>query len=110
MLIWRGKGLNVFLILAGAAGVSFVLGFALTKRVPADRPGWVGALAFVLAGIACWYYGRHLHRNLGKQIPSPDGGHVVDNRKHDLFFIRVEYWGIILAIIGVRDLLRALMR
>jgi hypothetical protein len=63
---------------------------------------WVSALALALAGIICGLLGLHLNKNQKRvYIDKLTNKEVLMDRSHKFFFIKFEYWGIILIIIAL---------
>jgi len=103
MLIFRGYGLLVLV---------FVFGCSLTANLIANKVSgseayweehmWPVGLAQLCAGGLCWVVGTALHRRRARRLMDPETGEeVVLAPSHDLFFIKMEYWGIILSVAGV---------
>jgi hypothetical protein len=87
MIIWSGYGLLVPAV--------FLLSFFLTPQVVDGLSGnprywqthlWPRLVCFLLAGGICGALGVLMNYN---------------ERRHTLYFIPVEYWGIIIAVVGV---------
>jgi hypothetical protein len=87
VVIWRGIGfLAPVLVIAGG-----LIGFFLCQaaNVP-DTATFCGGIAgVVLGGAAVWLVGRRLNRD------------AVGPKPHSLYWIPMEYWGPILALLGV---------
>jgi hypothetical protein len=104
MIIWSRAGFLVLVILV----LSFLLTWFLFDAITGvdnynSEHGLPDVIAFALAGVACWFLGRALNKPRGKVYIDPDtGGEViVSGSSHTLFFIKVEYWGIILFLIAI---------
>lgn len=100
MLIWRGWGILV-IVLAGV----FLVGTQLIVNAVfgADMyRAWMGGIGLLLAAVAVWFLGRRLNGRPGRTlVDQATGQRMVLRRKHDLFFIKMEYWAPILAVLGV---------
>ncbi len=105
MIIWSGWGIIVFPILIVCIGGTIFIWsdlLGLNENVPFIANLWY-LLAFSLAGSLSWL--------IGKRINQPSKHHVGLHRhtgqdvrvkpRHTFFYIRLEYWGIILPIIGI---------
>ncbi len=80
MLIWKGAGLLVLAIGLGTLVVTqLILG-------PLYQQGWAKIVGLGIAGAICWFLGKRLNRHASN---------------HHLFFIPMEYWGIVLPVLGV---------
>jgi hypothetical protein len=56
----------------------------------------------VLAGVALWFTGVRINRNTERRLIDPKTGQdVVVRRRHTLFWIPMQYWAPVLALIGV---------
>ena len=104
MLIWRGYGIMVVVF----AFVGLIAGKAFAENVwgtpvPVDKRQWGELLGMLLA--AALVYGFHLltQRPSEKRviIDKRTGREEVLEKKHDLFFIPMKYWSIILVVLGV---------
>lgn len=105
MLIWTGWGILLLPITIVSIGLTIfiwsdVLG--LNETTPFISNFWY-LLAFSLAGVLAWYVGKRLNRPSNDQvyIHKQTGQEVQFRARHSFFFIRLEYWGIILPIIGM---------
>lgn len=100
LLIWKGWGVVVI----GIALLWLFIGGAAAAVVHADQTGTaaVAALCLVPAGAMTWWVGKRLNRNTTYALVDPKtGAPVVIRREHSLFFLAVEWWGPVLAAIGV---------
>ena len=103
MVIWSGLGFLVavitFLLLLTAEYLTESL---LQDESYYQTHGWPKLLAFFIAGAVVWALGRYLNRRQGKvMIEKETGKEVLINPNHSLFFIRMEYWGPILLVLGI---------
>jgi hypothetical protein len=56
----------------------------------------------VLAGVALGFTGVRLNRNTDRRLVDPKTGRdVIVRRRHTLFWIPMQYWAPVLALIGV---------
>src|SRR5262245_10529655 len=86
VLVWRGIGFLAPVVLIAGGLVGFFL--CQAANVPDTATFWGGIVGVVLGGAAVWLVGRRLNRDAS---PKP----------HSLYWIPMEYWGPILALIGV---------
>src|ERR1700694_119198 len=108
LIIWRGAGAVVFILGILAALVTNIV----TSRVFDENNYFQThpsqAVALWLTGTVCWFLGRFLHSRPGQVVIDKDTGLAVTVRpEHSLFFIKLEYWGPILFVIGLCVLLFA---
>lgn len=105
VIVWRGWGLlSVFII--GAVTVATLLGtlwVTETLQLPDWRKALDIAFSLVMAGVVNWIAGRYLNRASKSRFVPDDktsrssGDSAV---RHDLFFIRMEYWSVPLFVIA----------
>ncbi len=99
MIIWKGWGglvivfAVIFLIATGS--VVRAMGFEADK--------WAMGVALILTGIPSWFVGKALNKKTdGKVFVDKDSGEEFKiGPQNTLFFIRMEYWGPILGVIGI---------
>jgi hypothetical protein len=110
MIIWSGLGFLVAVIVfAFCLGIEAAVS-SLTGGSDFYRQAiWPIPLALVLSGAVCWFLGRRLNKPGGKTYIDKETGEevILQNKRHSLFFIRMDYWGPILIIIA---LLYAILR
>jgi hypothetical protein len=95
MIVFRGLGVLVLLI---AAGAYFAGQFAVDKAFGAGywaQNGWPAAAAVLAAGAVCWFLGRRLNKPASK-----DAGEHRRTWTHDLLFVRMEWWAFPLAAVA----------
>ncbi|QAA34638.1 hypothetical protein [Clostridium manihotivorum] len=98
MIIWKGYGILTFVFL--------ILSFTVVELVAGKEfygaHSWVSLFAYLLAGLLCFFVGRALNRGNGKvYIDKETGQEIIARRTHSFFFIKMEYWGFILPILGI---------
>jgi hypothetical protein len=101
-LIWRGWGILVPII----TGVALVLGFGLgqvllgTQRAE-TYAAVITAIAFLAAAVTLWKLGRRVNAHAVQTLLDPATGQTVTIRRlHTLFFVRMEYWAVPLALLS----------
>lgn len=104
MIIWRGFGILALVIVI----ITFAIGGELCRVISQNnnyyqQHSWPVTISLILAGIICWFLGKYLNRpQNGRVYIDKESGKEVQLRKvHTLFFIKIEYWGIIYAIFGL---------
>lgn len=109
MLIWRGYGIMVVVF----AAVGLVAGKAFNENfwgspVPVDKKQWGELFGMLLA--AALVYGFHYvtQRPSDRRvvIDKQSGKEEILEKKHDLFFVPIKYWSIILLGLGVMSFFR----
>ena len=98
MIIWRGWGVLTIAIVVLVGG----LVTAISVNVLKETGRFVG-LAFtaglVAAALVNWFVGRRLNSAPGRELMDPaTGQRVVLRRSHDLFFVPMEWWSVLLLI------------
>jgi hypothetical protein len=104
MIIWTRWGILVILI----AAVCFVSMELLVREIFQDHKyyqehGWPKALASWLSAAILWPLGLRMNRTEIRQMVDFQTGQVVNLESgggHDLFFIPMQYWGVIFAVLG----------
>jgi hypothetical protein len=100
ILVWRGWGIVVIAI----AFMWFCVAIAISALIHADTDGSVAitGLCLVPAGVVTWFVGRRMNRDATRILIDPaTGGEVVVRRDHSFFFLRVEWWGPIMVVLGI---------
>jgi hypothetical protein len=103
MIIWSGLGCLVAVI----AFLMLLLTEYVTETVFRDdsyyqNHGWPKLLALALAGAVVWFLGTYLNQKQGRVLIDKESGReFLSKPDHSLFFIRMEYWGPILLVIGI---------
>ncbi len=84
VVIWRGWGFLTIPLIGGVifAGLFAALWVTETLHLPDWTKIYEFAAVFLIAGIINWKLGRYLHRT------------AIPGERHDLFFIRMEYWSV----------------
>lgn len=103
MIIWRGWGILVFLITI-AVMVIFqgIVGAVFGDPQFYKSNDWPKGAALLLSGVAVYFAGRYFNGKAGRVMTDKATGREVALRRiHSMFFIPMEYWGFILAAIGL---------
>ncbi|HDW8004919.1 TPA: hypothetical protein RM482_000496 [Bacillus cereus] len=107
MIIWSGWGFLVAIIVI----INTLLGKAIFGSITGDATyfqdhSWPMVVMFIISGVMSWYLGKYINKPDGKvYIDAETGEKVMFNKKHSLFFIKMEYWGPILGVIAVVTLI-----
>ncbi len=98
MIIWRGYGFLVFIVTIVCV---LVFGTIFNKAGVNDDYG--AGLGLIVAGIIIWFLGKKFNNPEKSKvfIDKESGREVTLGPGHSLFFIKMEYWGIILPLLGV---------
>ena len=99
MVIWSGLG---FLALIIAAIVFIATQFAIDAAMGAGSYQsviWAIPLAGIISGALIYFIGNMLNSKPGKILIDPDTNQPVElKRRHTLFWIPMQFWGLIVAI------------
>jgi len=106
-IIWSGWGALTILIVAV---VSIVVGALLQLILNALGVPQLAFLAFsaglFAAAAANWVVGKRLNGTPGRELIDPaTGERVLLTRRHKLFWIRMEYWSVPVAVMAFVPLL-----
>jgi hypothetical protein len=100
MVIWTGRGILIVLVF-------FATGIILAPIVPKDYWNYVFAFASFITAAFSWFMGDKWNNEEGRPvIDVKTGQKIILKRNHSLFFIKMQYWGIIFSIIGLIILLK----
>jgi hypothetical protein len=105
-LVWRGWGILVPIITV----VTLVLGVGIGEMLLGTQraetyAGVTTAIAFLASAVILWKLGRRVNANAVQTLLDPATGQTVTLRRlHTLFFIRMEYWAVPLALLSVLGL------
>ncbi|WP_010233578.1 hypothetical protein [Clostridium arbusti] len=106
MIIWSGWGFLVAIILF----INSFIGELLCRYITGNNEyyqqnSWPLTVVLILTGVICWFLGKYLNKPNDKvYIDKQTGKEVRLSKTHKLFFIKMEYWGPILVIIGLVNL------
>ena len=68
------------------------------------------SIAFLMAGIANWHLGKKWNNKPGRIMVDENTGERLEFKpNHTLFWIKMEYWGVVFAMIGVMQFIVALV-
>jgi hypothetical protein len=106
MIIWTGWG-----ILIGIIGIGCLVTTQLAVNAAMHDPrfyqthGWPKLVGLLIAAAVSWPIGRAMNQGEEQEVVDPESGKPVIVRSggggHSLFFIPVQYWWIVFAILGV---------
>ena len=99
IFIWTRWGILV--ILYGLAGL--VIGTVVGNAAGMGSRRLIAiGICEVLAAVAVWFTGLRLNRGADRRLVDPKTGKdVVVRRRHTLFWLPMQYWAPVLALIGV---------
>jgi hypothetical protein len=95
MIVWSGKGILSALVLL----VTLVLLFII---LPATQGNLAFILALFTAAIFSWTMGKKWNGAEGTVvIDKATGREMVIKSNHTLFWIKMEYWGVVFGLMGL---------
>jgi len=103
MIIWNGLGFLVAIITFALLLITEYTSEALFKDESYYQThGWPKLIAFFVAGVIMWFLGNYLNKKQGKvMIEKETGKEILFKPNHSLFFVKMEYWGPILFVVGI---------
>lgn len=102
MIIWSGRGILTPLILIA----SIVLFISLSSE---SVSVYTFPLSILLAGAANWFLGKKWNNVPGRIVVDEATGERIELKSnHTLFWIKMEYWGVIFGVIGIIQLIAGL--
>jgi len=98
MIVWRGWGILVIVIAALSQGLVQLIGQSLDLQ-----ENILVLIGFLLAAPIIWWLGKRFNQPKEQvYIVNKETGVAVEyTPQHSLFWIKMEYWAIILPAIGV---------
>lgn len=103
MIIWSGRGLMPLLLI----GITLLFSAQL---LPAEYLNYSFILSFFLSGLVSWYFGKRWNKINGQTVTDKSTGReTILIREHSLFWIKMEYWGLILCSVGFVVFLQGLL-
>ncbi len=100
MIIWSGKGILSVLVL--------LLALVLTISIAPEGQGTISlATALFIAAAFSWYFGKKWNGQSKTVVDKETGQEIELKQSHSLFWINIQYWGVLYAIIGILVLLTA---
>lgn len=104
MIIWSGRGLLPLFF------VSLTL-LLSAKLLPAEYLDYSFIISFFISGLLSWFFGKKWNKVDGQTvIDKSTGRETVLLREHSLFWIKMEYWGLILCSVGFVVFLQSVLK
>ena len=100
MIVWSGRGFLSVLILV-------VVLFGLTSILPKEQNNLAYAISLFVTGIFSWFMGKKWNEsNQRTMVDKNTGQEITLKPNHSLFWIKMQYWGIIFGVLGVVMLIK----
>jgi len=95
MIIWSGRGFLSILVL----GVTI---FLFVTVLPTEQADWAFVVGLFVAAAFSWIMGKRWNEKEGRiVIDKATGQEVMIKPNHSIFWIKMQYWGIIFTIFGI---------
>jgi hypothetical protein len=103
MIVWSGRGVFSLLVLV----VTFVLFNSIIPRAYSDYAFVAGLFS---AAAFSWFFGKKWNEEQSRTfVDKATGQEVMVSPNHSLFWIKMQYWGIIFGALGLIILIQALV-
>ncbi len=103
MIVWSGRGFLSVLVLA-------VVLVALTSVLPKEQNNLSYAISLFVAGIFSWIMGKKWNESNQKSLVDKETGEeIILKPNHSLFWIKMQYWGVIFGILGIVMLVKSFL-
>ncbi|AWN51780.1 hypothetical protein [Methylobacterium sp. 17Sr1-1] len=107
MIIWSGWGMLSALIAAAGLVGSVLLDPALARTGIPTPTGVV--LVWIAAATFNWWLGTRLNNRPGRELVDPRTGQIVIlRRRHTLFWIPMQYYSVLMVLLGALSVLGAM--
>ena len=108
MLIWRGWGILTIAIVALVGGAVVVISNALLAGT-GRYMGLALVAGLLAAAVVNWFVGKRLNRGPARElVDEATGERLVLRRSHDLFFIPMQWWSVLLIAVAFVSLFAVL--
>ena len=95
MIVWSGKGILSVLVLI----VTLLL---LIMILPREQGNLAFMIGFFVAAAFSWFMGKKWNEEEGRTVIDKATGQEIEIKpNHSLFWIKMQYWGIIFGIFGM---------
>lgn len=95
MIVWSGRGFLPVLVLIATL-------FICVSTFPEEYADYGFVIAFFIAAIFSWFFGLKWNKkNERIVIDEASGERLKLKNNHSLFWIPMQYWGMIFAILGI---------
>lgn len=103
MIIWSGFGFLVVVIVIASTFLAQIITRAITGNDQFfDQSSIPFDIAMFFSSAVIYFLGKWLNTRKAKTyIDKETGKEIILKRNHSLFFIKMEYWGIIIIVIMV---------
>ena len=95
MIIWSGKGFLSIVVLITTL-------FLCVLIFPEESTDYAFVISFFLTAVFSWHFGKvwnEKHERIVKDVNT--GQRLKINNNHTLFWLPIQYWGIIFSVLGI---------
>ncbi|NLR93847.1 hypothetical protein [Flammeovirga agarivorans] len=101
ILVWSGRGgLSVLVLLVSI--------FGLVQIVPRDFASYAFIVSLFVTAVFSWVMGKKWNGKTQILMNKSTGQDILLKPNHSLFWIKMQYWGIIFGILGLIILIQEL--
>ena len=99
MIVWSGRGILIPLVfVVSIMVIATIFGNSDTPLATA----WLAGPAFILTGAFSFYFGKKWNEVEGQVFVDKKSGQEIElKQNHSFFWIKMQYWGYILPILGL---------
>src|SRR5262245_61252394 len=103
LLIWRGLGFLVAVIVFGCSLAANLIVIATRGEGYYDDHKWPFAVSLIVSAALCWFLGDYLRKRSDRIVIDKQTGEefAINQSRHDFFFIPMRWWSPILLSIAV---------
>ena len=100
-IVWQGAGfagvlVPILIVVLGGMGFDAAMGEGYS-----ESHGWTMALLVLLSAVVVWMLGSNLNSRPGRELIDPATQQVVQlKEKHTIFWIPLQYFAVVLAVIA----------
>jgi uncharacterized membrane protein len=96
MIVWRGRGILIVLVLVACMFLGVLI-------FPKDRADYAFIFTGFVTAIFSWFAGAAWNAKRKKRVFTNDktGEKIIIRNSHDLFWIPMQHWGTIFAILSI---------
>lgn len=95
MIVWSGKGILSVLVL-------FVALLLCIEIMPKGQEDYAFVISLFTAAAFSWYFGEKWNNQEPRLVIDAKTGQIINLKSvHALFWIKMEYWGIIFSVLGI---------
>ena len=95
MIVWSGRGFLSVIVLI----LSFVL---LVPILPKEQGDYGFIVSLLIAGAFSWFMGKKWNEQVGRTVIDKNTRQeMVLKQNHSLFWIKMQYWGLIFAALAL---------